>query len=59
MYLLRNDVGLTFTMIARLLGKADHSTVVYACQKFEDDLKTRPAVCADIGAIRTALRMPA
>jgi chromosomal replication initiator protein len=56
MYLLRQDSGLTYAAIARLLGKKDHSTVVHACSQVEKELKISPAVRADVDAIRSALR---
>lgn len=56
MYLLRQDAGLTYSAIARLLGKKDHSTVVHACTQLERELKASPATRADIDAIRNFLR---
>lgn len=56
MYLLRQDAGLTYSAIARLLGKKDHSTIVHACTQLEKELKASPATRADIDAIRITLR---
>ena len=56
MYLLRRDGGMTYTAIARLLDKKDHSTVVHACNQIENDLAVSPLVRADIDSIRASLR---
>ena len=56
MYLLREDGGLTYSAIARLLNKKDHSTVVHACNQLTKELTASPQVRADIDAIRAAVR---
>jgi chromosomal replication initiator protein len=55
MYLIRQDAGLTYAAIAKLLGKKDHSTVVHGCTQVARDLRDSPAVRADIDAIRAAI----
>ncbi len=55
MYLLRQDGALTYSGIAVLLNKKDHSTVVHACSQIESELKVSPELRADIDAIRAAL----
>jgi chromosomal replication initiator protein len=56
MYLLRRDAGLTYSAIARLLGKKDHSTIVHACSQLEKELNASPATRADIDGIRSSIR---
>jgi chromosomal replication initiator protein len=58
MYLLREDAGMTFTAIARLLNKKDHSTVVHACSTLQSRLRVSPEVRADVDAIRASLHLP-
>jgi chromosomal replication initiator protein len=58
MYLLREDAGLTYVAIARLLHKKDHSTVVHACSTLTSQLRVSPEVRADIDAIRASLHLP-
>jgi len=58
MYLLREDAGLTYSAIAHLLGKKDHSTVVHAYNELLRRLDVSPNVRADIDAVRAALRLP-
>ncbi len=55
MYLLRQDAGLTYSAIAQLLGKKDHSTVVHACAQIHKELVNSPSLRADIDAIRAEL----
>jgi chromosomal replication initiator protein len=56
MYLLREDGGLTYSAIARLLNKKDHSTVVHACSQLNKEITASPQVRADIDAIRAVIR---
>jgi len=56
MYLLREDGGLTYSAIARLMNKKDHSTVVHACSQLNKEITASPQVRADIDAIRAAIR---
>ncbi len=55
MYLLRQEAGLTYTAIAQLMGKKDHSTVVHACRQLELELEMSSGLRADIDAVRAAL----
>ena len=52
MYLLREDAGLTYSAIAKVMGKKDHSTVVHACSQLQKQLNLSPPLRADIDAIR-------
>jgi chromosomal replication initiator protein len=58
MYLLREDSGLTYSAIAQLLGKKDHSTVVHACTQLVRELNVSPSLRADIDAVRASLHIP-
>jgi chromosomal replication initiator protein len=58
MYLLREDSGLTYSAIAHLLGKKDHSTVVHACTQLLREINVSPSLRADIDAIRASLHIP-
>jgi chromosomal replication initiator protein len=55
MYLLRQDAGLSYSAIAHLLGKKDHSTVVHACSQVHKELELSPTLRADIDAVRATL----
>jgi chromosomal replication initiator protein len=58
MYLLRQDGGLTYSAIAQLLGKKDHSTVVHACTQLLREINVSPSLRADIDAVRASLHIP-
>jgi chromosomal replication initiator protein len=58
MYLLREDVGLTYSAVAQLLGKKDHSTVVHAYSQLTRELSVSPSLRADIDAVRALLHIP-
>ncbi len=58
MYLLRNDACMTYSSIAQLMNKRDHSTVVHACSQLIHELSVSPELRADIDAIRAALHIP-
>lgn len=56
MYILRQDIGLTYAVIAATLGRKDHSTVVHACSQIHRELSVSAQLRADIDAIRHNLR---
>jgi chromosomal replication initiator protein len=58
MYLLRNDAAMTYSAIAQLMNKRDHSTVVHACSQLLHQLAMSPELRADIDAIRAILHTP-
>ena len=58
MYLLRHDACMTYSSIAQLMNKRDHSTVVHACSQLLHELNVSPELRADIDAIRAALHIP-
>ncbi len=43
MWLLREVLGLSFPAIAQMLGRYDHTTVLYACRKIESEMAMNPA----------------
>jgi chromosomal replication initiator protein len=55
MYLLRQQLGLTYAAIAHMLGKKDHSTVVHACTQIHKELGLSTTLRADIDAIMDRL----
>ena len=58
MYLLREDVGLTYSAVAQLLGKKDHSTVVHAYTQMTRELSLSPSLRADVDAVRALVHIP-
>jgi chromosomal replication initiator protein len=55
MYLLREESRLPSTRVGELLGGKDHSTVLYAQKRFEEQLETDPALRQELVAIRHAI----
>ena len=52
MYLLREDLKSSFPFIGDKLGKKDHTTVIHACKKITNELKSNPLLEEELRAIR-------
>src|SRR3989344_1447877 len=52
MYLLREDLKSSFPFIGEKLGKKDHTTVIHACKKITNELKSNPLLEEELRAIR-------
>ena len=52
MYLLRDMLGLSYPYIGKKLGKRDHTTAIYACEKIRNALSKNPALNQRITMIR-------
>lgn len=55
MYILREDVGMGATAIARSLGRKDHSTVLHGCRTIENQQNVDDKLRRDIMRIRERL----
>lgn len=55
MYMLREDGRLTSPQVGQLLGGKDHSTVLYAQKKLEEQIEQDPALRRQLTAIRQSL----
>ncbi|HLF77689.1 MAG TPA: chromosomal replication initiator protein DnaA [Dehalococcoidia bacterium] len=55
MYLLRQHAGMSYSAIAYLMGKKDHSTVVHACSQIHKELQQSPSTRADIDAVMASI----
>ena len=55
MYLLRQEIGMTYAAIAHLVGKKDHSTVLHACTQIHRELASSPSLRADLDAISSTI----
>ena len=51
-YILRKDLNLTWSIIGKILGNKNHSTVLQAFKSLEEDLKNSPLVRNDLQQIR-------
>ncbi len=55
MYLLRDSLGIQLEKVGELMGGRDHSTVMHAVEKMEDEMKEKPDVRRKILAVKQAL----
>jgi chromosomal replication initiator protein len=58
MYILRRDSSLSVAQIQRLFGNRDHSTVLGAITRIENERAVEPTTRDDLAAVREALAMP-
>ena len=56
MYLLREDLDISFPSIGDKVGNRDHSTVIHSYEKVKKDLKTDPELVQEINQIRSMLK---
>lgn len=52
MYLLRNDLNISYPYIGRRLGQKDHTTALHAYKKISEDIKTNKKLEQEINNIR-------
>lgn len=57
MYILREDFGHSLSAIGQKLGGRDHTTVLHACDKVEEDLKSHQELLEELTQIRSMLRV--
>lgn len=55
MYLLREDLNISYPAIGQKLGGRDHTTVIHSCEKIKTNIKTDQALVDEIGQIRGLL----
>lgn len=55
MYILRNEYNASYSLIGKKLGNRDHTTVIYACEKIEKDLKINIKLQRDLEQIKRML----
>jgi len=56
MYLLREDLDISFPSIGEKVGNRDHSTVIHSYEKIKNDLKNDPDLIQEINQIRAMLK---
>ena len=52
MYLMREDLKISYPSIGEKLGGRDHTTVMYACNKIDDELKSNKELEKELELIR-------
>lgn len=55
MYLLREDFNISYPSIGEKLGGKDHTTVIHACEKIKNDLKSDINLSQELSQIRTMI----
>ncbi len=55
MYILREDLNISFPSIGEKLGGRDHTTVIHSCEKIKDELKTNPILIQELSQIRSMM----
>ncbi len=55
MYLMREELQLSYPKIARELGKKDHTTAIHSCDKIEKELDNNEVLRHEIGLIKERL----
>ena len=55
MFLLREELDLSYPAIGQELGKRDHTTAMHACEKVNNEIKNNPKVKKDVELIKDRL----
>lgn len=55
MYLLREDLSISYPSIGQKMGGRDHTTVIHSCEKIKTNLKDDQVLSDEIGQIRNLL----
>lgn len=55
MYLCRNVAGQPLTVIGAKFGKRDHTTVLHACNKIENEVKENPSIKRIVDSVKNLL----
>ncbi len=55
MYLLKNELGLSYPNIGRYLGGRDHTTIMHGCEKIEHELKKNEDLFSEIKDLKSKL----
>lgn len=56
MYLLREDLDISFPSIGEKVGNRDHSTVIHSYEKIKNDIKTDNNLLQEVTQIRSMLK---
>ena len=55
MYILREDLSISFPSIGEKFGGRDHTTVIHSCEKIKNELKTNPILLQELSQIRAMM----
>jgi chromosomal replication initiator protein len=55
MYILREDLNISFPSIGEKMGRRDHTTVIHSCEKIKEEMKSNNILLEEISQIRSML----
>ena len=55
MYILREDMNISYPSIGEKLGGRDHTTVIHSCEKIKEDIKSNQALMQEVSHIRSLI----
>lgn len=55
MYILREDMNISYPSIGEKLGGRDHTTVIHSCEKVKEDIKSNQILLQEINHIRSLI----
>lgn len=55
MYLLREDMNISYPSIGEKLGGRDHTTVIHSCEKIKEDIKSNHVLLQEVNHIRSLI----
>lgn len=55
MYILREDLNISFPSIGEKMGRRDHTTVIHSCEKIKEEMKSNNVLLEEISQIRSML----
>lgn len=55
MYLLREDMNISYPSIGEKLGGRDHTTVIHSCEKVKEDIKSNSTLGQELSHIRSLM----
>ncbi len=55
MYLLREDLNISYPSIGEKLGGRDHTTVIHSCEKIKEDIKSNQSLVQELSHIRSLI----
>lgn len=55
MYILREDLNISYPSIGEKMGGRDHTTVIHSCEKIKEDIKSNQTLLQEVNHIRSLL----
>jgi len=55
MYILREDLNISYPSIGEKMGGRDHTTVIHSCEKIKEDIKSDQTLTQELSHIRSLI----